>query len=103
MTNQATPIRSLSVQGKEWFDKVNGNSYFSAVIQINGEPVHKLPFQYGYGSHYLDMANQWLAENGYIDNPPHNNGSRTSLWSYCQDHHIDFYYSMSENCKKREL
>ena len=37
---------------KEWFDKVNGNSYFSSQIQATKNPnkIIKLPFQYGYGS-----------------------------------------------------
>jgi len=37
---------------KEWFDKVNGNRYFSSQIQATKNPnkIIKLPFQYGYGS-----------------------------------------------------
>tara|TARA_R100001086_G_C11843959_1_gene259780 strand:+ start:1029 stop:1265 length:237 start_codon:yes stop_codon:yes gene_type:complete len=36
---------------KEWRDKVNGNSYFSSVVEdLEGNVVLKLPFQYGYGS-----------------------------------------------------
>ena len=36
---------------KEWRDKVNGNSYFSSVVEdLEGNIVLKLPFQYGYGS-----------------------------------------------------
>ena len=36
---------------KEWRDKVNGNSYFSSVVEdLEGNLVLKLPFQYGYGS-----------------------------------------------------
>ena len=33
---------------KEWRDKVNGNSYFSSVVEdLEGNVVLKLPFQYG--------------------------------------------------------
>jgi len=36
---------------KEWFDKINGNSYFSTQIEdIKKDIIYKLPFQYGYGS-----------------------------------------------------
>lgn len=49
-------IKTIDIQSKEWFDKVNGNSYFSAIITINlGMPdAHNIyvPFQYGYGSQY---------------------------------------------------
>jgi hypothetical protein len=40
---------------KEWFDKVNGNTYFASQATItlkNGKTkTYTLPFQYGYGSH----------------------------------------------------
>ncbi len=50
----------LSIHHYEWFDKVNGNSYFSvsAILTVFKTPNmvvnYKivLPFQYGYGSHY---------------------------------------------------
>ena len=36
---------------KEWFDKANGNSYFSTRIEdIQNDRMFILPFQYGYGS-----------------------------------------------------
>ena len=28
-------IKTIDIQAKEWFDKVNGNSYFSANVTIN--------------------------------------------------------------------
>lgn len=44
----------LEVQAKEWFDRINGNSYFSARVFLNDKLVATLPFQYGYGDHYTD-------------------------------------------------
>jgi len=46
MNNQTaavnTTIKTLDIQAKEWFDKVNGNSYFSAQVTINfGMPDEK--------------------------------------------------------------
>lgn len=53
-------IKTIDVNAKEWFDKVNGNSYFSAIITLNygmkSDATIKLRFQYGYGSSYLDMT-----------------------------------------------
>ena len=45
------------VIAKEWRDKINGNSYFSAQIEStsNNKIVSKLRFQYGYGNHSLYM------------------------------------------------
>jgi len=96
-------VSSINIQAREWFDKANGNSYFSATIEMDGETVGELPFQYGYGDHYIDMANAYLDENRLIDNPRHDNGSRESLWRYCEDNNIVLYTNKAENCLKREL
>ena len=48
-------IKSLTIIAKEWFDKANGNSYFSARAFIN-DAVVVLPFQYGYGDQYRQTA-----------------------------------------------
>ena len=47
---------------KEWFDKVNGNSYFSSQVQATKNPnkIIKLPFQYGYGSQSKQEITQEL-------------------------------------------
>lgn len=56
------------ITGYEWFDKTNGNSYFSCRIeQITKEGtklIAKLPFQYGYGEHYRQQAYKQLVEMG---------------------------------------
>ena len=51
---------------KEWRDKANGNSYFSAQIEntANGKLIAKLPFQYGYGDHSLNVAIRILEDKG---------------------------------------
>jgi hypothetical protein len=39
---------------KEWFDKVNGNSYWSARVEdIENDITYVFPFQYGYGDQSL--------------------------------------------------
>jgi hypothetical protein len=39
---------------KEWFDKVNGNSYWSARVEdIEKDITYIFPFQYGYGDQSL--------------------------------------------------
>ncbi len=55
-------MNSVFVEAKEWFDKTGGNSYFSARVEIDGKEVARLPFQYGYGSHYEYQALRELQE-----------------------------------------
>ena len=50
---------------KEWFDKVNGNSYCAVQVTNNEtDEVDYLPFQYGYGSYGEQIASEHLKEQG---------------------------------------
>jgi len=59
-------MKSIYVHGKTWFDKVNSNSYFSARVEIDGEEIARLPFQYGYGDQYLYETQRVLQEMGLL-------------------------------------
>lgn len=58
-------MKTIDVLGKKWFDKVNGNTYFSARIiidfQMEGEKIYYIPYEYGYGDQYLYTAFDYLA------------------------------------------
>ena len=89
----------LEINAKEWFDKSAGNSYFSAVVVLDDEVVAELPFQYGYGDHYLDMAMQEIQKT----NPKLFTVNGGSLWSICANNNIKLISNKQENCLKREL
>lgn len=95
-------MKTLDIICLEWFDKVNGNSYFAATITIDfcteTEKTLHLPFQYGYGDHYKDMAMRKLMQEGYIVSD-----DRTALWRYCRENNIILRTTKHENCLKREL
>ena len=94
-------IKTIDVNAKEWFDKVNGNSYFSAVITLNhglkDSKDIKLPFQYGYGDQYQFEALKEIKKQfkGMVEGG--------SLWSYCNNNHIILKAVMDENCLQREV
>lgn len=96
-------IKTIDINAKEWFDKVNGNSYFSGTITLNygmkSAKCFDMPFQYGYGDHYVDMAGELLEKQKQL---PFAIASRR-LWQYCKDNKIILRTSKQENCKKREL
>jgi hypothetical protein len=100
-------MKTIDINAKEWFDKVNGNSYFSATITTDyGTPEqkeYKLLFQYGYGEHYIDMANQYLINNNIIKGERYSNGCYSPLWQYCKANKIILRTNKKENCKKRDL
>lgn len=62
-----------------------------------------LPFQYGYGSHYIDMAGKKLNEMEYTSLEQYSNGGRQPLWQYCQNNNIILRSNIQTGCKKREL
>lgn len=95
-------IKTIDINAKEWFDKINGNSYFSAILILNyglkNQKEYVLPFQYGYGDHYIDMAKEILIKENIYNIDKFN-----PLWRYCEDNNIILRTSKQVNCKKREL
>jgi hypothetical protein len=95
-------IKTIDINAKEWFDKVNGNSYFAGTITLNygmksGE-TFLMPFQYGYGSSFEQEAKATLTQFNKI----------SGAWSqplsmYCRENKILYRSSIIENCKKKEL
>jgi len=91
-------IKTIDIQCKEWFDKVNGNSYFSAIITLNfglidHQKTINVPFQYGYGDYYIDSALQQLKAENYLP------ADASVLWKYCNE----LRTSKKQNCLKSEV
>jgi hypothetical protein len=96
--NCTKEIRSVFIECREWFDKVNGNSYFSARIWVNGGQVAIIPFSYGYGDFYIYEAQKKLLELGYLPQENKNN----SLFTISELMGFDFY-SAKTSTKKNEM
>lgn len=94
--NKKSIKRSLFIEAREWFDKVNGNSYFSARVWVDGEIVTVLPFQYGYGNQNEHEAQKKLIEIGYLPQEGENRG----LWSIAKEMGFDYYHAKSFTTKK---
>ena len=90
-------VKTIDINAKEWFDKINGNSYFSAVITLNYGMADcksiEIPFTYGYGGYPKQCSFEKLYELGYISSPKY--------WEI--DKNIIVRYNKQENCKKRDL
>lgn len=90
---------NIKIIGRRWFDKNAGNTYFSAVGLINGKEVVKIPFEYGYGDHYIDCIYRELIKAGHmpdmVDGEP--------FWKYCQRNNITKYTTVSDVDRKRDL
>ena len=95
-------LKSVDVICKEWFDRINGNSYFSARIILNGglenETVLTLPFKYGYGNHYEYEAVKVVKK--FLNIPLEAN---ESYWKFYKDNNIKYFNTKHERCLKREV
>lgn len=93
-----TQVKTIDIQAKEWFDKVNGNSYFAGVITVNygmsDQPIYEMPFQYGYDDQYIHEALTILKDNNVI-----NTTSKMEL----RDKGIIINASIQTGCKKSDL
>lgn len=87
-------MRSVFVDGREWFDRVNGNSYFSARVYVDGFEVARIPFQYGYGSAFKSAA-AWALQD--LEILP---GGNAALWQLCRDTDTTLYESMQRVTKR---
>ena len=96
-------IKTVDVYAKEWLDRVNGNSYFSCHVTLKfsmpDEKTVVMPFQYGYGDHYRDMAFQELQKRGYIPEQ----GEYKAHWVYYAEHNIIARHYKQEKCLKRDV
>tara|TARA_R100000700_G_scaffold21502_1_gene28200 strand:- start:288 stop:545 length:258 start_codon:yes stop_codon:yes gene_type:complete len=56
---------------KQWHDKINGNTYFSANIDdLVRDKTYKIPFQYGYGSQGEYTCKEYLGLKGFNSDLP---------------------------------
>jgi hypothetical protein len=93
--------KTIDIQAKEWFDKVNGNSYFAGTITLNygteTEEIFLMPFQHGYGSQYEHEAKAILTQFNKIST------DYESLYTYCKRVGIILRRNIERNCLKRDL
>ena len=88
----------IIITAKEWFDKINGNSYFAVKIELENETLF-IPFSYGYGDSYYYATMKLLSKENYLP-------EKCTAWefrSYCKDNNTVLSYSIQRNCLKREL
>ena len=94
-------MKTLDIQAREWFDRIPGNSYFSAVITIdygmNTEQTIPINFMYGYENYYEYAAFEELKKRGLIET------DERSLSKYCKNNGIALRSSIQRDCLKRDV
>jgi len=101
--------KSITIIGRRWFDKINGNSYCTAKVLINGKLSFNLPYEYGYGEMYLQLCWHTLIKNNLL-NPPaevymtKNYGkSYEDFWHYGERTKVRCFATVSDVARKKDL
>jgi len=87
--------KCITIIGKRWLDKVNGNTYCSADVFFDGELVAEVPFEYGYGSFYRQAAFAELKRLKLVKLKE----SETD-WAYCERKKIKLLDIVTDGLKK---
>ena len=100
-------IQTIDVSALEWFDKVNGNSYFAGEVIINygtdSQITLPLAYQYGYGDQYQYEALEAIKI--YLNIVCDIKGDTLgpySLWRFCDINNI-ILRTNKRSAKKAEL
>ena len=91
--------KTIQIIGKQWFDKINGNSYFSTRVFFDNILVLLLPFQYGYGDQYIYASFEKIKKEKLIKDVD----VSVTLWELCEKNNITYLATLHKNCKKSEV
>lgn len=99
--------KSVTILGRRWFDKVNGNTYHSARVFVDGKLVALVPYQYGYGNMYewnavaaLSEAKVFKGKQARREDPERQHCEPG--WQWLRDRLGLNYLVDVADCKKRE-
>jgi hypothetical protein len=89
-------IQSITIIAKRWFSESYRNTYFSAVVLVNGKERVKLSADYGYGRQcihktLLELA-KLIPELNY-----------KYIIDYCRENDIAYYESITDVARKKDL
>jgi hypothetical protein len=92
--------KTIDINGKEWRDRLYGNSYFSARVIVNhgmdDEKIIHIPFQYGYGDYYIQKSLETLEKMSLV--PLH-----SSTWTLKDHLGVIVHAHIERNCLRRDV
>ena len=87
---------TVTIYGKRWFDRVNGNTYHTAEVEVNGTTLGKSPMTYGYDEQYLETGKEILLEHYDL---PRGMTERSPMWQL-RDNGVTFSKYVSDGLKR---
>lgn len=100
----------MIIDGRKWFDRVNGNTYHGVTVTIKHNKGDDLILHsgrvYGYGEQYIQTAIELIQKAGYLLGLPKRYETE-SEYGKCQEYMRNnrgkFYVTCKQDCKKRDL
>jgi antirestriction protein len=89
---------NVTIIGKRWFDRANGNTYHTALVLVNGQSYGKSDITYGYDNAYLQTGKERLLK--FYD-LPRGMKETAPLWQL-REYGVQFIQIVSDGLK-REL
>ncbi len=89
----------LVIVGRKWFDRVNGNTYFTANAYYKNKQYRHL-YEYGYGDQYKYEMMKVLDIEGVLPEPFTN---KDVPWSYCERNGIKLFCEDIYVGRKKDL
>lgn len=86
--------KHIKIEGRRWFDKVNGNTYHTARILLDGVESIGVGYSYGYDQQYVDSAFSVL-EGANLIRPRerYQNGVHEPIWEWAERMGVKVEYS----------
>jgi hypothetical protein len=88
---------TITIIGRRWFEKTNGNTYHSVSVSVNGELIERVGFAYGYDNSYTQTARAILEK--YYKLPL---AKYQAIWNL-RDNGINIVDSVSDVARKKDL
>lgn len=107
--NALKEFNQITVIGKRWFERTNGNTYHSVSVYVDGVEIGCVPFMYGYGDQYIQTAHELLQKAQYY---PKTDNSSKDYWAFIEDQRNSinhdngtskFLFSVSDVGRKKDL
>lgn len=83
-------MNNIRIEGRRWRDKINGNTYHSARVYVDGALVAAAPFQYGYGDQYVWTGWEAAVKALKLEPERFSNGSSESPYRWCERNKVEY-------------
>jgi len=98
----------IIINGKRWFDKVNGNTYHSVSVNVDGKEIGRSGIHYGYGDQYIQTAHEILMDAGIFPRTGERlkSGMDKDYYDFCTDrmnNREKYYITVSDVQRKKDL